>query len=149
LSRLAQRTRAALESSLTAVPGVERVLSDLSVPYCVASNGNRAKMSFTLEHAGLLSRFKGRMYCADDVAAPKPAPDLFLHAARECNANPARCTVVEDTPTGVAAALAAGMMVYGFADLTPAARLEEAGAHATFSSMHELPKLLGARTSDA
>jgi HAD superfamily hydrolase (TIGR01509 family) len=120
-SRLVQRTRSVLENHLTAVSGVEEVLNSLSVPYCVASNGNRANMTFTLEHTGLLHRFQGRMYCAEDVAAPKPAPDLFLHAARESKVTPERCVVVEDTPTGVVAARAAGMRAYGFAGLTPPA----------------------------
>ena len=141
-SRLSQRTRASLETNLSVVPGVEEMLSTLTQPYCVASNGNRAKMSFTLGHTGLLERFEGRMFCADDVAAPKPAPDLFLHAARRFDADPARCIVVEDTPTGVAAARAAGMTALGFAALTPVGCLRDAGAHATFTHMRELPELL-------
>ncbi len=147
-SRLSQRTRAALEAELTAVPGVDEMLSTLAEPYCVASNGNRAKMTFTLGHTGLLERFAGRMFCADDVAAPKPAPDLFLHAARRFDADPSRCIVVEDTPTGVAAARAAGMTALGFAALTPVSRLRDAGAHATFSQMRELQGLLTAGGRD-
>ena len=141
-TRLSQRTRASLEANLAVVPGVEEILSSLTQPYCVASNGNREKMNFTLRHTGLLERFEGRMFCADDVASPKPAPDLFLHAARRFDADPADCIVVEDTPTGVAAARAAGMTALGFAALTPVGRLREAGAHATFAHMRELTGLL-------
>jgi HAD superfamily hydrolase (TIGR01509 family) len=141
-SRLAQRTRVALELGLTAMPGIEVVLDTLAWPSCVASNGNRAKMDFTLGHTGLLPRFAGRMFCADDVAQPKPAPDLFLHAARCCGAEPGRCVVVEDTPTGIRAARAAGMRALAFAGLTPLYRLLEAGADACFQSMSELPGLL-------
>ena len=141
-SRLAQRTRAALELALTATPGIEAVLDTIARPFCVASNGKRAKMAFTLGHTGLLPRFVGRMFCADDVTLPKPAPDLFLHAARCCGAEPDRCVVVEDTPTGIRAARAAGMRALAFAGLTPLQRLRDAGAHACFQSMSELPGLL-------
>jgi HAD superfamily hydrolase (TIGR01509 family) len=82
----AQRTRDAFAAGLTTVPGVEAVLDALTVPYCVASNGNRAKVDFTLGHTGLRSRFEGRIFTADDVLHPKPAPDLFLHAARTLGA---------------------------------------------------------------
>jgi beta-phosphoglucomutase-like phosphatase (HAD superfamily) len=73
----------------------------------------------------------------------KPAPDLFLHAARTLGADPARCAVVEDSRFGVEAARAAGMRVFGYAGgLTPAERLE--GASTTvFEDMRELPALLG------
>jgi beta-phosphoglucomutase-like phosphatase (HAD superfamily) len=75
---------------------------------------------------GLRPLFEGRVYSADEVARGKPAPDLFLHAARDLGVAPARCIVVEDSPSGVAAARAAGMPVVGFADLTPRAALTAA-----------------------
>ena len=100
-AEFAQRTQAAFAAGLSTVPGVERVLDALAMPYCVASNGNRAKVDFTLGHTGLLPRFAGRIFTADDVQHPKPAPDLFLFAARSMGTEPARTTVVEDTPTGV------------------------------------------------
>lgn len=141
-SRFAERTRIALGASLKPVSGITEVLSSLRVPYCVASNGNRAKVNFTLGLTGLQPLFAGRMYCAEDVPNPKPAPDLFLHAARCHDAEPSRCVVVEDTPTGIAAARAAGMTAYGFAAITPSNRLVEAGAQAVFFKMSELPALL-------
>ena len=142
LARFADRTRAALAEGLAPVPGIEAVLAHLTLPCCVGSNGNRAKMTFTLGLTGLLPRFADRLYCADDVVHPKPAPDLFLHAARCQGAQPARCVVVEDTPTGIMAARAAGMWAFGFAAMTPRERLEQAGAHVVFSAMSELPALL-------
>jgi HAD superfamily hydrolase (TIGR01509 family) len=137
-----QRTRRAFSQALRPVAGVEALLAWLPVPCCVASNGNRAKMEFTLGHTGLLWRFEGRMYHADEVAHPKPAPDLFLHAARRHGAQPAQCVVIEDTPTGIVAARAAGMRAFGFAALTPASRLRQAGADTVFSRMDELRALL-------
>lgn len=138
------RTRAAFAAGLTAVPGVEDVLSSLTIQYCVASNGDRAKVDFTLGHTGLLPRFAGRIYTADDVQNPKPAPDIFLHAARSMHADPLHTIVVEDTPTGVTAGKAAGMKVIGFAAMTPAARLQAAGADAIANTMAEVRSLLAA-----
>jgi HAD superfamily hydrolase (TIGR01509 family) len=126
-----------------AVPGVERLLDALDRPCCVASNGNRAKMQFTLGHTGLLPRFEGRLFSADDVARPKPAPDLFLHAARCLGALPQHTSVVEDTPTGIRAAKAAGMQAIGFASMTPRQRLAAAGADVLVESMAELQSVLG------
>ena len=144
------RTLALLEQELRPVPGIEALIAELHSPFCVASNGRREKMRFTLGKTGLLNYFAGKIFCVEDVALPKPAPDLFLHAARSCGADPARCVVIEDTPTGVRAARAAGMRVFGFAGLTPAASLLQAGADAVFFSMDELPGLLygeGSRTA--
>lgn len=138
MPRFGDRCFAAFREGLRAVDGVAALLDALALPYCVASNGPREKMRFTLGHTGLLPRFEGRLFSAQDVERPKPAPDLFLHAARTLGAVPARCIVVEDSPTGVAAARAAGMTVYGYAAMTDAARLTAAGAHRTFGHMREL-----------
>lgn len=142
MTRYGERTFAAFREGLSAVDGVAPLLDALTLPYCVASNGPREKMRFTLGHTGLLPRFEGRLFSAQDVDRPKPAPDLFLHAARTLDAAPAQCVVIEDSPTGVAAARAAGMTVYGYAAMTDPARLEAAGAHRTFGHMAELPALL-------
>ncbi len=144
LPEMGRRTRAAFRAGLTSVPGVEAVLDGLRRPYCVASNGNHAKVNFTLGHTGLLPRFAGRIFTADDVQHPKPAPDLFLLAARSLGAAPERTTVVEDTPTGVTAAKAAGMRAIGFAAMTPAGRLQAAGADAIAHDMASVARLLAA-----
>ena len=141
-ARFAERTRTAFAAKLVAVPGVERLLSTLRTPCCVASNGNRQKVEFTLGHTGLLSRFAGRIFSADDVQLPKPAPDLFLHAARSLGASPGRTTVIEDTASGITAAKAAGMRAIGFAAMTPRHRLAAAGADALADSMDEVQTLL-------
>lgn len=141
-------TYRAFRSELLPVAGVAALLARLRIPYCVASNGPREKMMLTLEKTGLLGRFAGRMFSADDVARPKPAPDLFLHAARRMGAAPEGCVVVEDSPVGVCAARAAGMSALGFAAVTPAERLRQAGAAGTFTSMSCLPDLLGLASGD-
>ena len=142
MTRYGERSSAAFRAGLSPVDGITPLLEALTLPYCVASNGPREKMRFTLGHTGLLPRFEGRLFSAQDVQRPKPAPDLFLHAARTLGAAPAQCVVIEDSPTGVAAARAAGMTVYGFAAMTDPARLEAAGAHRTFGHMTDLSVLL-------
>ncbi|UGB38656.1 HAD family hydrolase [Frateuria soli] len=132
----------ALAAELAPVPGVAQVLDGLALPSCVASNGSPDKVRFSLGRVGLLSRFEGRLFSAAQVARGKPAPDLFLHAARCMGVAPAACVVVEDSPAGVAGGVAAGMTVLGFAAHTPAGRLRGAGAQRVFKAMDELPALL-------
>ena len=138
------RTKAVLESQLVAVPGIPEVLAQLQLPSCVASSGDHEKMRTTLGVTGLWPHFAGRIFSVTDVKAPKPAPDVFLHAAATLGFAPENCVVVEDTPTGVRAAVAAGMTVFAYAALTPAQRLRDAGAHVIFDDMHKLPGLLAA-----
>lgn len=133
----------AFARELTAVPGVSTALDEIEIATCVASSGTHAKIRRTLGLTGLLPRFEGRIFSADDVLHGKPAPDLFLHAADRLGVSPARCTVVEDSRFGVQAARAAGMRVLGYAGgLTPADWLEREGA-TVFTDMLELPELLG------
>ena len=136
------RSAAALRSELKAVPDIEAVLAALRTPYCVASSGTHEKMQTTLGITGLLPQFRGKMYSVTEVAQSKPFPDVFLHAARRQGVAPANCAVIEDTPTGVRAGVAAGMTVFGYCALTPQQRLIEAGAHHTFERMRDLPGLL-------
>ena len=77
-----------------------------------------------------------------EVVHSKPAPDIFLHAARHLGVAPAACLVIEDSPVGVTAGVAAGMTVYGYAALTPGARLLAAGCARVFSRMAELPAMV-------
>jgi HAD superfamily hydrolase (TIGR01509 family) len=126
---------------LRPVRGIESALDAIDLPHCVASSGPPEKIQLTLSITGLLPRFAGRIFSAVEVARGKPHPDLFLHAAERLGATPSACVVVEDSVRGVEAAVAAGMHVFGYADLTDAAVLAGAGAH-VFRSMDELPALL-------
>lgn len=125
---------AAFERDLEAVPGVAAAIDAIPIRNCVASSGSHVKIRTTLGLTGLLPRFEGRIFSAEDVANGKPSPDLFLHAAASMGVAPAECIVVEDSRFGVQAARAAGMRVLGYAGgLTPAAWL--AGATAVFTDM--------------
>ncbi|CAN7259827.1 HAD-IA family hydrolase [Arthrobacter sp. LjRoot78] len=95
-----------------------------------------------LGQTGLLPTFEGRIFSASEVDRGKPAPDLFLHAARTLGVEPAGCAVVEDSLYGVQAARAAGMHVFAFGGgVTPAARLAGPGT-TVFRHMRELPDLI-------
>ena len=136
------RSATALKAELKAVPDIETVLAAMRTPYCVASSGTHEKMQTTLGITGLLPHFRGKMYSVTEVAQSKPFPDVFLYAARRQGVMPADCAVIEDTPTGVRAGVAAGMTVFGYCGHTPKQRLIEAGAHHTFERMRDLPGLI-------
>ncbi|MEV6353998.1 HAD family hydrolase [Streptomyces hydrogenans] len=144
-SRLIQRHRDAVDTGLDPVDGLPEALAALTLPTCVASSGSHEKMRHTLGRTGLYAHFEGRIYSASEVSRGKPAPDLFLYAARRMGVDPAACAVVEDSGPGVAAARAAGMRAFGYAGgPTPAARLEGPGT-VVFGDMRELPGLLAGR----
>ena len=136
------RRDAALKSEVKAIPGIVEALHKIELPYCVASSGDHGKMRTTLGITGLLPRFEGRLFSVTEVARGKPAPDVFLYAAGKFGVEPQACVVVEDTPTGVAAGVAAGMTVYGYSALMPSKRLLSAGAHHIFNDMTDLPVLI-------
>ncbi|SOD84686.1 HAD family phosphatase [Streptomyces sp. Ag109_G2-15] len=138
------RVFAAFERELKPVAGVDAVLEKLAgeqVPYCVASSGSHERIRVGHRTTGLDRWFaEETVFSSQDVGRGKPAPDLFLYAAERMGVAPERCVVVEDSPLGVQAAVAAGMDVYGFTAMTPAERLT--GANQLFSSMGELADLL-------
>ncbi|MFI5768671.1 HAD family hydrolase [Streptomyces sp. NPDC051658] len=134
--------RDAVGTELVAVEGIHEALAALTLPTCVASSGSHDKMRHTLGHTGLYAHFEGRIFSATEVARGKPAPDLFLHAARRMGVDPAACVVVEDSKYGVQAARSAGMRALGFAGgLTPAHWLEGPDT-VVFDDMRKLPTLL-------
>jgi HAD superfamily hydrolase (TIGR01509 family) len=142
LRDLQARTFAAFETELRAMPGIEDALDRLRVPFCVASSGDHEKMNTTLGLTGLLPRFAGRIFSVTQVARGKPAPDVYLLAAQTLGVQPSACVVVEDTPPGVQAGVAAGMTVFGFCAHTPQEKLTAAGAHRTFDDLRALPQML-------
>jgi HAD superfamily hydrolase (TIGR01509 family) len=138
-----ERLFAAFRTGLATISGVRAVLDRLDalgLPFCLASSGTSDRIVATLDSIGLLPRFAGRIFSAEAVGRPKPAPDLYLYVARTLGADPTRCAVVEDSAAGVDAARAAGMTVFGYTAVSPPARL--GGAHALFACMDDLPDLL-------
>jgi len=145
--RFVKRYGEVLAEGFEPMPGVLDLLRALKVPYCVATNSTRLRLDVTLAAAGLAELFAGRTFCLDDVTRGKPAPDLFLHAARTLGVAPPDAVVVEDSLHGIAAAKAAGMRALGFtggSHCPPelADKLAAAGAEAVVKNMSELKRLL-------
>lgn len=129
------------EANLETFPGLPQLLIDIAdIPRAVASSGHPDKIHFSLAHVGLDRHFD--ILCsAVEVAAGKPAPDLFLLAAERLGVEPQRCAVVEDSVFGIEAARRAGMRAIGFTSSHPATDLRAAGAHATFAHYADFPAL--------
>ncbi len=119
------------EKELRPIEGMSELLAGLELPVCVASSSTHERLQHSLKLAGLYERLAPHIFSATDVTRGKPAPDLFLHAAKRMGVAPARCLVVEDSVAGVSAGVAAGMKVIGFT----------AGAHC---SSHHAQRLLAA-----
>jgi HAD superfamily hydrolase (TIGR01509 family) len=130
------------------VDGIAAALAVIPLRKACASNSFTAYVEAALNRTGLVRFFGERMFCADTVPNPKPAPDVYLAAARTMRVAPERCVVVEDSVTGVTAAAAAGMTVLGFIGGGHASEgqidaLKRAGASVVFDEMGQLPALVG------
>lgn len=139
------RMYAMLARGVPLIPGILPVFDALDaagVPYAVGSNGSPEKMQITLGQHGLLKRFNGHIYSGQAIGRPKPAPDLYLMAARALGVVPDKTIVVEDSPTGARAARAAGMRCLGYAPQGTHPGLTAEGA-SLFHHMDDLPALLG------
>jgi HAD superfamily hydrolase (TIGR01509 family) len=138
--------RLQLQPIAGAAEAVRRVVA-AGVAVCVASQGKLFKTRVSLELTGLDELFsEDARFSAEQVARGKPAPDLFLYAAASMGFAPAVCAVVEDTPSGVSAAVAAGMRAVGFVADSDSEALRDAGARELVGSLGELPTLLGLGT---
>jgi len=142
--RVGRMINAGLRQSLAAIEGVAEVLDSLAPPVCVASSSSLQQIRRKLELTGLLRRFGENLFSAAMVARGKPAPDLFLYAAERLATAPGRCLVVEDSPAGIDAAVAAGMTAIGFSGgghcgPEHGARLLMRGAAVVIADMRKLP----------
>lgn len=131
------------------VEGAHDVLDRLDQPRCICSNSSMEKLEAELKRGLLWDRFRPYIYSARDLpdCREKPAPDVFLHAAREFDVAPRAALVLEDSVAGVTAAAAAGCRVVGFAGgshVKPghADRLTEAGAETVINRLGDLPDLV-------
>jgi HAD superfamily hydrolase (TIGR01509 family) len=134
---------AAFRRDLRPIAGAADVLRRLAIPKCVASSSAPARLMLSLEVSGLAELCGAHVFDASMVSRGKPAPDLFLFCAERMGAVPTRTLVVEDSTTGIAAAVAAGMTAWAFVGGSHygAGRdidaLRRAGADRVFAAMSE------------
>jgi HAD superfamily hydrolase (TIGR01509 family) len=132
-----KRTFEEFEKNLQPIPGIHEVIKKLPLPFCVASNAPAYKVEFNLKLVKLFPFFENNIFSAYQVNAWKPDPTLFLTAAKTMGFSPAETMVIEDSPAGVEAAVAANMKVLGFATGKKADILKSKGA-IVISEMSEI-----------
>ncbi|SFR69747.1 haloacid dehalogenase superfamily, subfamily IA, variant 3 with third motif having DD or ED [Agromyces sp. CF514] len=146
-----ERRNRALAVDLEPIPGAVAAVTTIASAFrgriACALGADRPKIELQLGKIGLADTFGEHVYSGMETARSKPAPDVYLAAAIGLGVDPHECAVVEDTVAGVTAGVAAGATVFGFAPggpaSTPPDALLAAGASHLFSSMSELPDLLG------
>lgn len=150
LARFRERRNLSLERDLVAIRNahgaVHALHRRLEGRIACASGADLFKVKLQLEKVGMLGYFEGRIFSGHDLPRSKPFPDVYLAAAQAVGVHPARCAVVEDTITGVAAGIAAGATVFGYsppeAGHDAPQALRNAGAATIFTDMEQLAALL-------
>ncbi len=142
-----EQVQAIFRRSVDPIPHVHHVTTAIEtrgLERCVASSSVMTHIENSVEKIGLVDHFAGNLFSATMVENGKPAPDLFLHAAREMGHAPQASLVIEDSLPGVQAGVSAGMRVFGYAGdpATDGRALAEAGA-TVFDDMRKLPTLMG------
>ncbi len=146
LKNLRNLTDAQIMQTAQPIQGVEILINQTRLK-AVVSNSGTARVQAATTLVGVLQRDDVLILSADEVRAPKPAPDLYLLAAQRLSVLAEQCLVIEDSISGIVAAKAAGMRVIGFTGGAhiPAGHdlaMRAAGVCAVFGSMQELPQLL-------
>lgn len=133
------------------IAGVKFAALKTGIPRCICSNSSPKRIRAMLKRTGDLELFEPNIFSSREVGEkrPKPAPDVFLHAAKAMNVRPANAIVVEDSAHGVAGAKAAGMRVIGFTGASHsypshADSLTEAGAETVINRLVDLPAVVEA-----
>lgn len=101
-------------SELQPIPHAHELLSQICVPMCTASNGPVSKMQSSLGATGMLPFFGDHLYSGYDIQSWKPEPDLMHHAAQSMGVTIEECILVDDSPAGAHAGIAAGIPVFYF-----------------------------------
>jgi HAD superfamily hydrolase (TIGR01509 family) len=136
-----KRTFERFKSDLHAIPGIHQLLDKVQVPYCVASSGPQEKIKLNLTVNGLMNYFEGRIFSCYDINSWKPEPDIYWHAAKTMGYAPDECLVIEDSSSGIKAAVAGGFRVFALASEKKKDAFEKLGA-TVFYSMEELAVIL-------
>ena len=140
-----------LSAEVRAIEGARSAVAGVTSKRCICSNSRAQRLEMMLGRTGLLPFFQGTIFSALETASarPKPAPDIFLHAAEAMNADPRRTFVIEDSVHGVSGACAAGMRVIGFTGASHthpghADLLTEAGAETVIHRWADFAAVLAA-----
>ena len=150
LGEFRSRRNAALQANLRAIDGAADAVAEVSAMFgdriaCV-TGADRGKVEMQLSITGLDRWFGDRVFSGMEVPRSKPAPDVYLAAARALGIKPVNALVVEDSVAGVTAGVCTGATVFGFAPESPTHTapevLREAGASVTFTHMSELAALI-------
>ena len=145
---LEQTTLVTMREQLQAIPGISTALAVIDQPLCVASSSSVEWIRLGLKRTGLIHHLEPHLFSASMVDQGKPAPDIFLHAAKQMGVPSDRSVVVEDSIPGVQAGVAAGMTVIGFTggshiiDPDHGEKLRAVGAAHIIDDMAALPNLL-------
>lgn len=148
MTEIKQLSLEAYHQRLAPMPNSEAMLGALNMPICIGSNSRLSSLKNKLEITKLNRFFsEDRLYVGSMVPKPKPAPDLYLHAAAQHNVLPSECLVIEDSAHGVSAAVSAQMPVIGYYGASHCytgyeQKLEQAGAQILFNDLSEIPNLL-------
>lgn len=143
LQQFFERRNQRLDAQITAIDGIHGAVAHLH-DHCkgriaVASGADRFKVEMMLRKVGLHDFFVGRIFSGHEMPRSKPYPDVYLAAAAHLKVDPAHCLVIEDTPVGVTAGVAAGATVWGYAPTGAAHEpLLQAGAEQVLTDMHAL-----------
>lgn len=138
-----------LHNELDAIPHVRSAIEAINMKRCVASSSDMERLNISLTKTNLINLFCENIFSTTMVKNGKPAPDLFLLAAKNMGTSPDRCVVIEDSPSGIKAAKSAEMLAIGFTGgshykiRNNTEALTEAGADYIIDDMRSLPKLLG------
>jgi HAD superfamily hydrolase (TIGR01509 family) len=144
-----QRRNQALMANLQIIPGarvgVQAAHAHVQGRIACASGADRFKVEMQLTQVGLMPFFDGRVFSGHEMPRSKPAPDVYLAAARHLNVPSSQCLVVEDTTVGVTSGVAAGATVWAYCPQPDAAAaLLQAGASRLFDQMGDLLQMLSA-----
>lgn len=145
--RLHEEREELFRSSLKQIEGLEEVLEQIEIPMCIASGSEFNRLYLTLEITNLRSKFQNNIFSSEQVDHGKPAPDIFLFAAEQMNVLPEHCLVIEDSPSGIKAAKAANMSVFGFVGASHAstdwrAKVKKAQPDEILEDIRALPSFL-------
>lgn len=147
ITKLHEEHNLRFDRELRTVPGMFSLFKNLKTPKSVVSNGSARHVVDCLKRVRLSRALDGRIFSAEQVTRPKPYADLYLFALDELGHAPADVLVIEDSPTGVQAAKAAGLRVIGLLGATHIfpgheKKLQDTGADYIANNAAELKAVL-------